>query len=139
MTASTLSRRSLLKLGAGAVIAGEERLTYARIGVPQENERPLQSPTGQSDRPPLRTRGLFLYVWDLAAGGPSPSGPSRLALAGATGVYVQGFYGLTLAFDAASGKELWRANLGGSLQSTPIVTEEAVYIATYPGVRYALR
>ena len=40
---------------------------------------------------------------------------------------------------ANTGKELWRASLGGSLQSTPIVTDEAVYLATYPGVVYALR
>jgi outer membrane protein assembly factor BamB len=52
---------------------------------------------------------------------------------------IQAFYGTTLACDVNSGKELWRANLGGSLQSTPIVTEDAVYLATYQGVLYALR
>jgi outer membrane protein assembly factor BamB len=38
-----------------------------------------------------------------------------------------------------TGEALWRASLGSSLQSTPIVTEEAVYLATFPGVLYALR
>jgi outer membrane protein assembly factor BamB len=60
-------------------------------------------------------------------------------LAGESVVCIQGFYGTTQAYDAKTGEELWRANLGGSLQSTPIVTEESVYLATYPGVLYALR
>lgn len=54
-------------------------------------------------------------------------------------VCVQSFYGATQAFDAATGKELWRANLGGSLSSTPVVTADAIYLATYPGVVYGLR
>ncbi len=41
--------------------------------------------------------------------------------------------------DINTGEPLWTANLGGSLQSTPIVTAEAVYLATYAGVVYALR
>ena len=60
-------------------------------------------------------------------------------LAGESIVCIQTFYGATQAFDIKTGKELWTANLGGSLQSTPIVTPEAVYLATYPGVVYALR
>jgi outer membrane protein assembly factor BamB len=52
---------------------------------------------------------------------------------------MQTFYGGTQAFDIETGKRLWRANLGGSLQSTPVLTEDAVYLATYPGVVYALR
>jgi outer membrane protein assembly factor BamB len=60
-------------------------------------------------------------------------------VAGGSMVYIQSFYGATQAYDANTGAELWRANLGGSLQSTPIVTDEAVYLATYPGVVYALR
>jgi len=54
-------------------------------------------------------------------------------------VCVQSFYGTTQAFETETGKELWRANLGGSVSSTPIVSTEAVYLATYPGVVYALR
>ncbi len=54
-------------------------------------------------------------------------------------VCIQSFYGSTQAYDSKTGEELWRANLGGSLQSTPIVTDEAVYLATYPGIVYALR
>jgi outer membrane protein assembly factor BamB len=60
-------------------------------------------------------------------------------LAGDSIVCIQTFYGATQAFDIKTGKELWTANLGGSLQSTPIVTPEAVYLATYQGVVYALR
>ena len=45
----------------------------------------------------------------------------------------------TQAFDINTGEEQSRMSLGGSLQSTPIVTEEAVYLATYPGVVYAVR
>jgi outer membrane protein assembly factor BamB len=52
---------------------------------------------------------------------------------------MQAFYGATQAYDAATGERLWRANLGGSLQSTPVVTDEAIFLATYPGVIYALR
>jgi outer membrane protein assembly factor BamB len=54
-------------------------------------------------------------------------------------VCIQGFYGMTQAYDAGTGKPLWRANLGGSLQSTPVLTADAIYLATYPGVLYALR
>jgi outer membrane protein assembly factor BamB len=60
-------------------------------------------------------------------------------VAGDAIVCMQTFYGGTQAFDVSTGKRLWRANLGGSLQSTPILTDEAVYLATYPGVVYALR
>jgi outer membrane protein assembly factor BamB len=60
-------------------------------------------------------------------------------LAGDSIVCIQTFYGATQAFDIKTGKGLWTANLGGSLQSTPIVTPEAVYLATYQGVVYALR
>jgi outer membrane protein assembly factor BamB len=60
-------------------------------------------------------------------------------LAGDSMVCIQTFYGATQAFDVKTGERIWRASLGGSLQSTPILTEEAVYLATYPGVLYALR
>jgi hypothetical protein len=60
-------------------------------------------------------------------------------VAGETFVCIEAFYGGTQAFNVSTGERLWRANLGGSLQSTPILTEEAVYLATYPGVLYALR
>nr|MBA3887989.1 PQQ-binding-like beta-propeller repeat protein [Acidobacteriota bacterium] len=32
----------------------------------------------------------------------------------------------------------WRASLGGSLGSTPALTESTVYLATHPGVLYAV-
>ena len=54
-------------------------------------------------------------------------------------VCIQTFYGATQAFESGTGKELWRAGLGGSVSSTPIVANEAIYLATYPGVVYALR
>ena len=60
-------------------------------------------------------------------------------VAGEGTVWIQGFYGATQAFDINTGEEQSRMSLGGSLQSTPIVTEEAVYLATYPGVVYAVR
>ena len=60
-------------------------------------------------------------------------------LAGASLACVQGFHGATQAYDLSTGETLWRANLGGSLGSTPIITDEMVYLATYPGVLYALR
>ena len=60
-------------------------------------------------------------------------------LAGPSFVCIQSYGGTTLACDADSGKELWRASLGGSLQSTPALTDDAVYLATHPGVLYALR
>ena len=67
-------------------------------------------------------------------------GPSRGAAAGRRGfVCIQTFYGTTQAFETDTGKELWRANLGGSVRSTPVVSADAVYLATYPGVVYALR
>ncbi len=60
-------------------------------------------------------------------------------LAGGSMVCMQTFYGTTQAFDLSTGEELWRAALGASLQSTPVLTNEAVYLASYPGVIYALR
>jgi outer membrane protein assembly factor BamB len=60
-------------------------------------------------------------------------------VAGDSVVCVQSFYGAAQAYDSTTGKQLWRANLGGSLQSTPVIANEAVYLATYPGVLYALR
>jgi eukaryotic-like serine/threonine-protein kinase len=60
-------------------------------------------------------------------------------LAGEAVVCMQTFYGSTVAFDANTGERLWRANLGGSLQSTPILTGDTVYLATYSGVIYAWR
>jgi outer membrane protein assembly factor BamB len=52
---------------------------------------------------------------------------------------VQMFYGATQAYELEKGAELWRASLGGSLNSTPIISEGRLYLATYPGVVYALR
>jgi outer membrane protein assembly factor BamB len=60
-------------------------------------------------------------------------------LAGVSSVCVQSYYGTTQAYGRKTGEELWTARLGGSLQCTPILTDEAVYLATYPGVIYALR
>jgi outer membrane protein assembly factor BamB len=60
-------------------------------------------------------------------------------LAGPSFVCIQSYSGTTLACEAETGKELWRARLGGSLQSTPALTDSTVYLATHPGVLYALQ
>lgn len=61
----------------------------------------------------------------------------RLWLCGIT--LVRSYYGTTRAYGLNTGEELWTAQLGGSLQCTPILTNDAVYLATYPGVIFALR
>ena len=85
----------------------------------------------------------FLYALTLADGSrveiEVAAHADRGAGRGRGIVWIQGFYGTTQAFDINTGEELWRMSLGGSLQSTPIVTGEAVYLATYPGVVYAVR
>jgi outer membrane protein assembly factor BamB len=86
----------------------------------------------------------FFYALTLADGKVAwKSKPMRTLtaapVAGEGTVWIQGFYGTTQAFDINTGEEQSRMSLGGSLQSTPIVTEEAVYLATYPGVVYAVR
>jgi outer membrane protein assembly factor BamB len=86
----------------------------------------------------------FLYALSLGDGKEAwKSRPLRAITAAPhaseTVVCIQSFYGATQAYDATTGAELWRANLGGSLQSTPIITDEAVYLAAYSGVVYALR
>jgi outer membrane protein assembly factor BamB len=69
---------------------------------------------------------------------PSMRSITAAPLADASIVCIQGFYGLTQAYDAKTGAGLWTISLGGSLFSTPIVTEQAVYIVNYSGVVYAL-
>jgi hypothetical protein len=39
----------------------------------------------------------------------------------------------------ASGKMLWRAGLGGSVQSVPVLTSDAMYVASLDGEVYALQ
>jgi outer membrane protein assembly factor BamB len=46
--------------------------------------------------------------------------------------------GGTGALDSASGKLLWRAGLGGAVQSTPVLTETGIYLAGMDGELYAL-
>jgi outer membrane protein assembly factor BamB len=43
-----------------------------------------------------------------------------------------------IAFDVASGQIAWRAGLGGSVQSAPVLTGEAIYITGLDGEVYAL-
>jgi outer membrane protein assembly factor BamB len=38
----------------------------------------------------------------------------------------------------SDGKVLWKANLGNSVQSAPVVTEDVVYLAGMEGEIYAL-
>ena len=52
-----LSRRRLLQLGAGVALSGARDVTIEQTGAAQE---------------PLRTRGLFLHVWDLQDEGVDP-------------------------------------------------------------------
>ena len=89
-------------------------------------------------------RDGHLYAVSLADGRQLwKSAPMRqitaAPVAGASTVCVQAYYGTTQAFDAETGAPLWRANLGGSLGSTPVITADLVYLATYQGVVYALR
>jgi hypothetical protein len=44
----------------------------------------------------------------------------------------------TVAFELASGKLAWRAGLGGAVQSVPVITEQAMYVASLNGDIYAL-
>ena len=46
--------------------------------------------------------------------------------------------GGTQAFDITSGSVAWRAGLGGSVQSAPVLTGDAMYVATNDGEVYAL-
>jgi outer membrane protein assembly factor BamB len=89
-------------------------------------------------------RDGYLYVLSLADGREIwKSRPMRAIIAapvaGPGFVCIQSFYGTTQAFESETGKELWRAALGGSVASTPVVSADAVYLATYNGVVYALR
>jgi outer membrane protein assembly factor BamB len=43
-----------------------------------------------------------------------------------------------VALDISSGKVLWRASLGRSLQSAPVLTGSTVYLAGIQGIVYAL-
>jgi outer membrane protein assembly factor BamB len=43
-----------------------------------------------------------------------------------------------MALDIASGKVVWRAGLGGSVQSVPVITGDAMYVASLDGEVYAL-
>ena len=60
-------------------------------------------------------------------------------LAAPASVLVQSFTGAAKAYDLDTGAELWTASLGGSLQSTPAVTDDYIFLATHPGVVYAVR
>ena len=51
-------------------------------------------------------------------------------------VYVQSSG--TMALDGATGKMLWRAGLGGSVQGAPVVAEGVIYVAGNSGEVYAL-
>ena len=44
----------------------------------------------------------------------------------------------THTFDIATGSVTWRAGLGGSVQSAPVLTGDAIYVATNDGEVYAL-
>jgi outer membrane protein assembly factor BamB len=46
--------------------------------------------------------------------------------------------GGTQAFDIATGNLVWRAGLGGAVQSAPVLTGDAIYVATNDGEVYAL-
>jgi outer membrane protein assembly factor BamB len=46
--------------------------------------------------------------------------------------------GGTQALDIASGNLVWRAGLGGAVQSAPVLTGDAIYVATNDGEVYAL-
>jgi outer membrane protein assembly factor BamB len=43
-----------------------------------------------------------------------------------------------IAFDMGTGKLAWRAGLGGAVQSTPVLTGDAIYISSLDGEIYAL-
>jgi outer membrane protein assembly factor BamB len=45
---------------------------------------------------------------------------------------------MTYALNLADGNILWRARLGNSLQSVPVVAEAAVYLTSIEGDVYAL-
>jgi outer membrane protein assembly factor BamB len=47
--------------------------------------------------------------------------------------------GGTFAFDLSSGKELWRAGLGGAVQSAPVLSEGVMYVVSLDGEVYALQ
>ena len=44
--------------------------------------------------------------------------------------------GFTFAVDLSDGRVLWKANLGNSVQSAPVVTKDAVYLA---GMKFTVR
>jgi len=41
--------------------------------------------------------------------------------------------------EMASGKILWKAALGGSIQSVPVLAGDSIYLASLSGEVYALR
>jgi outer membrane protein assembly factor BamB len=43
-----------------------------------------------------------------------------------------------IAFDVATGKMIWRAGLGGSVQSAPVLTGSNIYLTGLDGEVYAL-
>jgi outer membrane protein assembly factor BamB len=43
-----------------------------------------------------------------------------------------------IAFDVTTGKMIWRAGLGGSVQSAPVLTGSNIYLTGLDGEVYAL-
>jgi outer membrane protein assembly factor BamB len=43
-----------------------------------------------------------------------------------------------MALEAATGKVIWRAGLGGSVQGAPVIRERVIYVAGNGGEVYAL-
>ena len=46
--------------------------------------------------------------------------------------------GGTLALDIATGNVVWRAGLGGAVQSVPVLAGDVIYVASLNGEVYAL-
>ncbi|HZR32877.1 MAG TPA: PQQ-binding-like beta-propeller repeat protein [Terriglobales bacterium] len=99
------------------------------------------SPAASGDLAVVGSKDGYLYAFDI------PTGQLRWKtqvgqVATAPPVFGDGFVciqsGGTLALDAGSGRVLWRAGLGGSVQSVPVLTRDMIYLTSGDGEVYAL-
>jgi outer membrane protein assembly factor BamB len=100
------------------------------------------SPAVSGDLAVIGSKDGFLYAFDFHTGqlrwktavGEVVTAPPLIA-DGAICIQAGGLF----ALDPVSGKTLWRAGLGGGIQSVPILTGDTVYMASLSGEIYALR
>ncbi|HEC20360.1 MAG TPA: outer membrane protein assembly factor BamB [Gammaproteobacteria bacterium] len=92
------------------------------------------SPKDYADAAPLASitpRMAFKPLWARATGEVPDYAHTQLPITGdGRGVYVASRQGEVMAFDAQTGKRLWRSDLGEALTGGPGVGEQLLFVAT---------